>query len=180
MLPPRAALHKIIPMNALPTAPARATPRRRVIIDLLIAVAIAGLLYGIVDLGREFTGAWRPLEPIELSPWYLPRYTFFSLMRGLLAYGLSLIFTLGYAYWAVTDALAGRVVVPLLDILQGIPVLGFMPGLVLALVALFPGSNLGLELAAILMIFTGQVWNMTFSFYHSLRSVPADQQEAAT
>src|SRR5262249_13981870 len=69
---------------------------------------------------------------------------------------------------------------PLLDILQSIPVLSFLPGVVLALVALFPSSNLGLELAAILMIFTGQVWNMTFSFYHSLRSVPADLQEVAS
>src|SRR5205807_8767046 len=56
----------------------------------------------------------------------------------------------------------------------------FMPGLVLALVALFPGSNVGLELAAVIMIFTGQAWNMTFSFFHSLRSVPLDQREVAT
>src|SRR5258708_4585645 len=68
----------------------------------------------------------------------------------------------------------------MLDILQSIPVLGFMPGLVIALVALFPHSNVGLELAAVIMIFTGQAWNMTFSFYHSLRSIPADLNEAAT
>src|SRR5207302_802343 len=72
------------------------------------------------------------------------------------------------------------VLVPLLDILQSIPVLSFLPGLVLALVALFPTTNVGLELAAIIMIFTGQAWNMTFSYYHSLRSVPADLSEAAT
>ena len=62
--------------------------------------------------------------------------------------------------------------IPVLDILQGIPVLGFLPGLVLGLVALFPHSNVGLELACVLMIFTGQVWNMTFSFYGSLRAHP--------
>src|SRR5207249_8728793 len=67
----------------------------------------------------------------------------------------------------------------LLDILQSIPVLSFLPGLVLALVAVFPTTNAGLELAAVLMIFTGQAWNMTFSFYHSLRSIPQPLQEAA-
>src|SRR5262249_25033109 len=70
--------------------------------------------------------------------------------------------------------------IPLLDILQSIPVLAFLPGVLFALSALFPNSNIGLELAAVLLIFTGQAWNMTFSYYHSLRSVPADQQDAAT
>ena len=68
---------------------------------------------------------------------------------------------------------------PLLDVLQSVPVLGFMPGLVLSLVALFPGSNVGLELAAVVMIFTGQAWNMTFSFYRSVRAVPTVQLEVA-
>jgi NitT/TauT family transport system permease protein len=93
---------------------------------------------------------------------------------------LSLGFTLVYGYWAAKDHTAERVLVPLLDILQSIPVLSFMPGLVLALVALFPKTNIGLELACVLMIFTGQAWNMTFSFYHSLRTIPTDQLEAAT
>src|SRR5207249_10854248 len=109
----------------------------------------------------------------------LPRYTFFSLSRGLLAYSLSLGFTLAYGYWAAKDRTAERVLVPLLDVLQSIPVLSFLPGLVLALVAVFPTTNTGLELAAVLMIFTGQAWNMTFSFYHSLRSIPQPLQEAA-
>jgi len=104
----------------------------------------------------------------------------FSLIRGLLAYVLSLGFTLVYGYWAAKDRVAGRLLLPLLDILQSIPVLGFMPGLILALVALFPHSNVGLELAAVIMIFTGQAWNMTFSLVHSLRSVPSDLREAAT
>src|SRR6185369_9873757 len=102
------------------------------------------------------------------------------LCRGLSAYVLSLGFALGYGYWAAKDRMAEKVLIPLLDILQSIPVLGFMPGLVLALSALFPNSNVGLELAAILMIFTGQVWNMIFSFYQSLRSIPQYLQEAAT
>ncbi len=109
-----------------------------------------------------------------------PAYTFFSLCRGLFAYVLSLGFTLVYGYWAAKDRVAERVLVPLLDVLQSIPVLGFMPGLVLALVGVFPNSNVGLEMAAVLMIFTGQAWNMTFSFYHSLRGVPREQIEVAT
>jgi NitT/TauT family transport system permease protein len=149
-------------------------------VDLLVVVGLVGLLYGLIDLAREWTGAHRPSVEIDLSPWALPHYTFFSLARGLLAYLLSLSFTLVYGYWAAKDRAAERVLVPLLDILQSIPVLGFMPGLILALVALFPGSNVGLELAAVIMIFTGQAWNMTFSFYHSLRSVPLDLREAAT
>src|SRR5207249_5006691 len=102
------------------------------------------------------------------------------LTRGLVAYCFSLLFTLGYGYWAAKDRRAERVLLPLLDILQSIPVLGFLPGLLLSLNALFPTNNVGLELASILMIFTGQAWNMTFSFYHSLRTVPQDQREVAT
>lgn len=149
-------------------------------VDLAIVVALAGLLYGLLSLAREWSGATRPAVVIDLSPWALPRYTFYSLSRGLLAYVLSLGFTLAYGYWAAKDRVAERVLVPLLDILQSIPVLGFMPGLILALVALFPHSNIGLELAAVIMIFTGQAWNMTFSYYHSLRSVPVDLREVGS
>ena len=148
-------------------------------VDLLVVVGLAGCLFGLVDLAREWRGVMRPTIAISLSPWALPQYTFFSLTRGLLAYTLSLAFTLVYGYWAAKDRVAEHVLIPLLDILQSIPVLGFMPGLVLALVGMFPSSNVGLELAAVLMIFTGQAWNMTFSFYHSLRSVPHDQREVS-
>ncbi|HEY3131920.1 MAG TPA: ABC transporter permease subunit [Acidobacteriota bacterium] len=149
-------------------------------VDLLVIVGLAGLLFGVIDLAHEWRGAIRPAVEVDLSPGALPKYTFFSLSRGLLAYALSLGFTLVYGYWAAKDQIAEKVLIPLLDILQSIPVLGFMPGLVLALVAMFPSSNVGLELAAVLMIFTGQAWNMTFSFYHSLRSVPHDQREVST
>ncbi len=149
-------------------------------IDLLIVVGLAGLLYGVIDLAQEWTGELRPVVEIDLSPWSLPRYTLHSLARGLMAYVLSLAFTLAYGYWAAKDRMAERVLIPLLDVLQSIPVLGFMPGLVLALVAAFPHSNVGLELAAVVMIFTGQAWNMTFSFYQSVSSVPADLREVAS
>jgi NitT/TauT family transport system permease protein len=148
---------------------------------LALVVGLAGLLWGIIDLADEWTHELRPTVDIDLDdPWALPKYTFFSLSRGLIAYSISLAFTLVYGFWAAKDRIAERVLIPLLDILQSIPVLSFLPGVVLALVAAFPNSNIGLELAAILMIFTGQAWNMTFSFYNSLRSVPRDLREVAT
>ena len=154
--------------------------RRRRYLDLVVVLAGLALLYGLIQLGRQWTGVHRPVVEINLSPWSLPKYNFFSMMRGLAAYAISLAFTLVYAFWAAKDSRAERLLIPLLDILQSIPVLGFMPGLVLALVALFPHSNLGLELAAVIMIFTGQAWNMTFSLYHSFKSVPMELQEAGT
>jgi NitT/TauT family transport system permease protein len=154
--------------------------RRRWWVDAFVVLGLCAVFFGLVQVGREWTGLHRPTVTIDLSPLALPKYTFFSMVRGLIAYCLSLAFTLVYAYWAAKDSRAEKLLVPLLDILQSIPVLGFMPGLVLALVAIFPRSNLGLELAAVIMIFTGQAWNMTFSLYHSLRSVPFEIQEAST
>jgi NitT/TauT family transport system permease protein len=149
-------------------------------VDLFLALGVIGVLYGLRDFAREWAGALAEPVAIDLSPWALPGYTFFSLSRGLLAYVLSLGFTLAYGYWAAKDPVAERLLIPLLDILQSIPVLSFLPGLVLMLVLAFPSSRIGLELAAILTIFTAQAWNMTFSFYHSVRSVPQDQREVAT
>jgi len=149
-------------------------------VDVALLSALGGVVFGLTRLAAEWTGALRPVFEIDLSPWALPYYAFLSLSRGLAAYALSLLFTLGYGYWAARDRAAEKILIPALDILQSIPVLGFMPGLVLALVATFPTSNVGLELASVIMIFTGQAWNMTFSFYHSLRSIPRDFQEVAT
>jgi NitT/TauT family transport system permease protein len=154
--------------------------RRRLWIDALLALGLCAALFGLLQFAREWRGVPRPAIEIDLSPRALPVYTFFSMVRGLVAYVFSLAFTLVYAFWAAKDPRAERLLVPLLDILQSIPVLGFMPGLVLALVALFPHSNVGLELAAVIMIFTGQAWNMTFSLYHSLKSVPQDLREASS
>jgi NitT/TauT family transport system permease protein len=148
--------------------------------DIVIILGILGVFYGITQVGREWTGILRPTVLIDLSFRALPRYTFFSLVRGLAAYCISFLFTIVYGFWAAKDRLAEKLLIPILDILQSIPVLGFMPGVVLALVSLFPTSNVGLELAAVLMIFTGQAWNMTFSFYNSLKSVPQYLQEAGT
>lgn len=168
------------PSIALPARPGVAAPRPRLIVDVLVAAALVAVVFGLLRLGAAWTAPARATVEIDLSPLALPRYALYSLSRGLIAYVLSLAFTLVYGYWAAKSAPAERVLVPLLDVLQSIPVLGFMPGLVLALVAAFPASNVGLELAAVIMIFTGQAWNMTFSFYYSLRTVPADQREVAT
>lgn len=142
--------------------------------DLLGVAVLFAVISGIVVVAREWSGPLQPMAEIHLEPEYLPLYTFLSLSRGLAAYGLSFLFTMVYGTVMARVRGAERVMLPLLDILQSIPVLGFLPGFVLLLVHLFPHYNLGLELASVLMIFTGQVWNMTFAFYASLKSVPPD------
>src|SRR5512143_4292124 len=154
-------------------------PRSTWWIDVLLLVGLGALVAGVVSLAHGWTAPLRPSVEIDLSLWSLPRYTLLSLARGLAAYALSLTFTLVYGTTAAHSRSAERVMIPILDVLQGIPVLGFLPGLVLGMVALFPGSNIGLELACVVMIFTGQVWNMTFSFYGSLRAIPLELREAA-
>src|SRR6478735_6271654 len=90
--------------------------------DLLLVLGVAGVLFGLADLVGEATAAHRPQADIDLSLTELPRYTFYSLTRGLIAYALSLAFTLAYGYWAAKDRAAERVLIPLLDVLQSIPV----------------------------------------------------------
>jgi NitT/TauT family transport system permease protein len=151
----------------------------RPVADLLILLFTGALVAGVVGLAARWEAPIRPRVEIDLSAAALPGYTLLSLSRGLAAYVLSLLFTLVYGTVAAHSPRAERIMIPLLDIGQGIPVLGFLPGLVLGMVALFPRSNVGLELACILMIFTGQVWNLTFSFYGSLRGVPNELHEVA-
>ncbi len=148
--------------------------------DVVVVALLATVIYALVAFGREFHAAYRAAYDIDLSLYSLPYYTLFSALRGMAAFAFSLAFTLVIGYWAAKSAKAERVLIPLLDILQSIPVLGFLPGLVLVLIALFPATNTGLELACIIMIFTGQVWNMTFSFYSSLKSVPTDFNEVTS
>ncbi len=148
------------------------------IIDFIVVLFIAALIYGLISVGKEWEGTLRPIVEIDLSPLKLPEYAFFSLSRGFAAYALSLCFTLVYGYIAAYNKRAERIMLPILDILQSIPVLGFLPTLVLGCISIFPGSNIGLELAAVIMMFTGQVWNMTFSFYSSLKAIPNDLREA--
>ena len=116
---------------------------------------------------------------IDLSLAALPKYTIFSILRIFIAYVFSLVFSIGYGYIAAYYPRAERVMIPLLDTLQSIPVLSFLPGVMVSMVALFPTRELGVELGSILLIFTGQVWNMAFSFYSSLKSIPREMQEVA-
>ncbi len=149
-------------------------PQRAVWIDLTVMAALSAVIYGIIRVAREWTGTLNPTPDIRLEAQYLPLYLLYSLTRGVLAYGLSFAFTMAYGYVAARVRGADRILLPVLDILQSIPVLGFLPGFVLALVHLFPHQNIGLEIASVLMIFTGQVWNMTFAFYASLKAIPTD------
>jgi NitT/TauT family transport system permease protein len=137
------------------------------------------LFYFIMVLARTWFGPFNPRVEISRNPAMLPVYAAYSLMRILAAYALSLSFTLVYGYVAAYNERAERFMIPLLDILQSIPVLSFLPGVMLAMVALSPHHQLGVEMGAILLIFTGQVWNMAFSFYSSLKSIPRDMREAA-
>jgi NitT/TauT family transport system permease protein len=116
---------------------------------------------------------------VSTDPANLPYYAARSLLRMFIALGLSVVFTFVYGTAAARLRRAEKVLIPLLDILQSVPVLGFLSITVTAFIALFPGSTLGLECAAIFAIFTSQAWNMTFSFYHSLITQPRDLDEAA-
>jgi NitT/TauT family transport system permease protein len=147
--------------------------------DLLIIGLGLALFYGVLTLARTWLGPFTPAAVISERPAALPGYTAYSLLRMAVAYVLSLAFSLVYGYVAAYYPKAERLMIPLLDIMQSIPVLSFLPGVMLAMIALFPHSQLGVELGAILLIFTGQVWNMAFSFYSSLKSIPTELREAA-
>ena len=148
--------------------------------DLIMFSGGLALFYGIVQVGRNWLGAFTPHVEISRSLGALPVYAGYSLLRIALAYVLSLLFAVTYGYVAAYRPRAERFMIPLLDVLQSIPVLSFLPGVMLAMAALFPGRQLGVELGAVLLIFTGQVWNMAFSFYASLKSIPREMREAAT
>jgi NitT/TauT family transport system permease protein len=147
--------------------------------DVIMFAAAIALFYGVAMVGRSWLGPAVPSADISRSLSALPAYAGYSLLRITIAYGLSLGFALVYGYVAANNARAERFMLPLLDVLQSIPVLSFLPPVMMAMVALFPGRQLGVELGAILLIFTGQVWNMAFSFYASLKSIPNEMREAA-
>ena len=146
--------------------------------DLLMFGLAITLFYAVLMVGKTWLGPFTPEVAISHSLWALPAYAGYSLLRIAIAYFFSLTFTLAYGYIAAYNPRAERFMIPLLDVLQSIPVLSFLPPVMLAMVALFPGRQLGVEAGAILLIFTGQVWNMTFSFYASLKSIPNDMREA--
>ena len=147
--------------------------------DLPVLCAGLALFYGLVSLGRYWTGPVNTQAEIQLRPGALPVYALFSVARIAVAYALSLALALIYGYAAAHNAKAERFLIPLLDTLQSIPVLSFLPPVMVSMIALFPTRQLGVELGAILLILTGQVWNMAFSFYSSLKNIPREMQEAA-
>src|SRR5579864_7414003 len=147
--------------------------------DLLMFAAAFALFYALLMVARTWLGPITPQVEILRNPLALPAYAGYSLLRITIAYFFSLAFTLVYGYIAAYNPRAERFMIPLLDVLQSIPVLSFLPPVMIAMVALFPGRQLGVEAGAILLIFTGQVWNMTFSFYASLKSIPKEMREAA-
>ena len=117
--------------------------------------------------------------PVSLNPTHLPYNALRSVLRMLIALVCSLAFTFVFGTWAAKSTQAERIIIPLIDILQSVPVLGFLSITVIGFIVLFHGSMLGPECAAIFAIFVAQVWNMTLSFYQSLRTVPHDLIEAA-
>nr|BBH92076.1 ABC transporter permease [Thermogemmatispora argillosa] len=169
-------LHPLLqPRQSRHALPAPGNHRWLWLRDLILGGSFLLLLCALLVLAASrWAGPLTPQVAISLSPLALPLYAGYSLLRMLLAYGLALLFTLLYGHVAATNRRAERVLIPLLDLLQSIPILSFLPAVVLALVAAFPHSNIGLELASILLIFTSQAWNMTFSFYHSVLTLPRD------
>jgi NitT/TauT family transport system permease protein len=147
--------------------------------DLPIVFAGLAFFYGVLSLARYWAGAINTQPEIHLNPGALPKYALFSVGRITVAYFLSLAMALVYASVAAHNAKAERFLIPLLDTLQSIPVLSFLPGVMLAMEALFPTKQLGVELGSILLILTGQVWNMAFSVYSSMKSIPRELMEAA-
>jgi NitT/TauT family transport system permease protein len=147
--------------------------------DLPIIFAGFALFYALLSMTHYWLAPANAGTAIQLRVGALPKYAMFSVLRIAIAYLFSLAFTLVYGYIAAYNARAEKFMIPLLDTLQSIPVLSFLPGVMLSMVALFPTRQLGVELGSILLIFTGQVWNMTFSFYSSLKNIPREMREVA-
>src|SRR5476651_1826978 len=149
--------------------------------DILAFIVVIGLM---AFLGETARGLFAPLSqlaitPLSLDPIHLPEYAARTTFRMLAGLFLSLVFTLTYATWAAKSERAGKLLVPILDILQSVPIYGFLSITVVFFLSLAPGRVLGAEFASIFVIFTSQAWNMAFSFYQSLRTIPTELIEAA-
>ena len=151
-------------------------------VDGLVLLTLFGMLWSVMHFGQGMLVAFDPASVPELdfSTTQIPYYAGRTLLRMWIAFCFSLFFAISLGYLAAKNSTARAVILPALDVLQSVPVLGFLSATVAGFMALFPGSLLGVECAAIFAIFTGQVWNMAFGFYHSMVTIPTDMQEAAS
>ena len=149
--------------------------------DLVALPIVLGAIALIAWGGMAMSARYQIGEvlPISLDPWQLPAYALRTVLRMVCALVASLVFSLVYAAVAAKSRQGEKILIPILDILQSVPILGFLSITVTGFIALFPGRLLGVECAAIFAIFTSQAWNMTFSVYQSLRTVPGELIEAA-
>ena len=150
-----------------------------VVLDLCVAAIGLAIFYAVVRIAMLWAGPPSEQMVVSLSPRALPQYAFYSVVRIFLAYVLSLVFAVSYGYLAANNKRVEAFMIAALDIMQSIPVLSFLPPVMLAMIALFPTRHVGVELGAIVLLFTGAVWNMAFSFYSSLKSIPRELREAA-
>ena len=152
--------------------------------NLWDAAAILCVFAALIGVAHVARGTFVPIDApealaVSLDPAHLPDYAVRTTLRMFAALVASLLFTFTYATAAAKSRRAALILIPILDILQSVPILGFLTFTVVFFMSLFPGRVLGLELAAIFAIFTSQAWNMAFSLYQSLKTVPADLKEAA-
>jgi NitT/TauT family transport system permease protein len=167
------------PQPTLGRQPVTSARPRSVFIDAAVILCLLAVFFAIVQTGTYWLGKPLPEASISHSVTALPLYAFYSVMRIAIAYVLSLFFAVGYGYIAAYNQRVEAWMIAVLDILQSIPVLSFLPSVMLAMMALIPGHQMGIELGSIVLIFTGQVWNMAFSFYSSLKSIPREMIEAS-
>lgn len=146
-------------------------------VDIGIVLIIVAFGFGILAFVELGNAPFSAAVAIDTSPSALPGYALLSMIRSLLALGCSYVFAIAYGTIAARSPSMERILIPALDVLQSLPVLTFMPGLVLGLMSIFPNSRWGLEFACVLMIFTGQVWNLAFAYYESQRSMSGELRE---
>ncbi len=147
------------------------------LVDLMILIALAIIVY--IGVRLAITSPQNINGPtIDLSPRALPYYTLLSVGRMLIAYLLSMLFSLVYGYIAASRPSAERIMLPILDILQSVPILSFLPVVLLGLTAILP-QGFAVEFAAVILIFTSQAWNLTYSFYQSMKTLPKELREAS-
>src|SRR5271157_4488719 len=161
-----------------------ASSGRRVLPNQWDLIALAAIMAVLTAVAQSYHGISAPLpaanQPaLDLSYWSLPYYALRTVLRMFAALAASLVFTFTYATLAAKSRRAEIVLIPILDVLQSVPILGFLSFTVTFFLGLFPGKTIGAELAAVFAIFTSQAWNMAFSLYQSLRTVPPDLDEVA-